>query len=53
MCKEMLGVERGYGSLYFLNGRFHGMADYISFAVAQDVANSTLFVNIDYSEVSL
>ncbi|KAK2155213.1 hypothetical protein LSH36_246g04040 [Paralvinella palmiformis] len=44
MCNEMLALERGYGLLYFINGRFSNMADYKSFIVAQDVANDSLIV---------
>lgn len=48
-AKEMFGIERAFGSIYYIQGGFSSRADYLIFAESQDVANATLKAAREYS----
>ena len=49
--KELFGVERAYGLLYFINNGFESRDDHLVFVEAQDVANVSLITSREYSQV--
>ena len=48
-AKEMFGIERAFGSIYYIQGGFSGREDYLVFAESQDVASATLKAAREYS----
>lgn len=49
-AKEMLGIERAYGTMYYTGGGFASEEDYLTFTRVQDVADETLEAARGYSE---
>ncbi|ELT96273.1 hypothetical protein CAPTEDRAFT_82891, partial [Capitella teleta] len=50
-AKEMFGIERCFGSIYYIKGRFKDRNDYLQFVTSQDVANATLKASAQYSMI--
>lgn len=48
-AKEKFGIERAFGSIYYITGGFQNREDYLVFAESQDVANATLYAARQFS----